>query len=433
MNLTEEQILALAPDESSKKSGKDLANASKWVTKSFNDQALWGECQGSGSKPYQTQVDLSGIAFKCSCPSRKFPCKHGIGLLLLFSRQKNIFSEAELPAWVNEWLGKRAEKQEKQVEKKDAPVDEAAQLKRQQARVKKVNDGIQELKLWLKDIIRNGILLMPEKGNAYFEGMAKRMVDAQAPGLANMVRQLGAINFYAEGWESIFLEQLSKIYTVAESFLHIDALPDVLQQDIRTGIGFTQSHEELKSQDGITDIWLVLSKQTSEEDNITTEKFWLYGTKTRQHALVLQFIVRGQGGQLSLMPGLFIEAELVFFPSVTPLRALVKKQIAITSAISFSKYNNWLQVAEAETQYSSILPLGGERAYTVQQLKPVQIAGKWWLKDAEGSIMLLQNENKVIWNLLALSGGDALDMTVIGKEKDFEAVGIWKDETYTIL
>lgn len=433
MNLTEEQILALAPDDSSKKSGKDLANPSKWVSKGFNDQALWGECQGSGSKPYQTQVDLTNIAFKCSCPSRKFPCKHGLGLLLLFSRQKNIFSESALPAWVSEWLGKRVEKQEKQAEKKDEPVDEAAQLKRQQARFRKVADGIQELKLWLKDIIRNGILLMPEKGNTFFEGMAKRMVDAQAPGLANMIRQLGAINFYEEGWQSVFMERLLRTYIIAEGFNNVDALPALLQQDVRAGIGFTQSQEELKKQEGITDTWLVLSKQTTEEDNVTTERFWLYGTKTNQYALILQFIVRGQGGQLSLMPGLFVEAELVFFPSVAPLRALIKKQLSTSSVTQFSKFKGWMHVAETETQYSSLLPFGSDRPFIVQKLKPVQIDNRWWLKDEHDAVMPLKNERNVIWNLLALSGGESLDMTVIGKEKRFEAVGVWNEEMYTIL
>ena len=43
---------------------------------------LWGLCAGSGKNPYQTIVDLSGPAYKCSCPSRKFPCKHALGLLL---------------------------------------------------------------------------------------------------------------------------------------------------------------------------------------------------------------------------------------------------------------------------------------------------------------------------------------------------------------
>src|ERR1700733_4537643 len=138
MKLTEDQIFALAPDEASKKAGRDLAVPTKWVSKGINELALWGECQGSGNKPYQTQVDLSAIAFKCSCPSRKFPCKHGLGLLLLHARQPGIFAVAESPAWVSDWISKRSEKEEKKTEKVEKPVDENAQAKRQQAREQKV-------------------------------------------------------------------------------------------------------------------------------------------------------------------------------------------------------------------------------------------------------------------------------------------------------
>src|SRR5215471_6911736 len=116
----------------------DLARAGKWVTKGVNELALWGECQGSGSKPYQTQVDLANIAFKCSCPSRKFPCKHGLGLLLLYARQPKEFNLVSSPDWVTEWITKRSERLDKPAEKKDKPVDEAAQAKRQQARQQKV-------------------------------------------------------------------------------------------------------------------------------------------------------------------------------------------------------------------------------------------------------------------------------------------------------
>ena len=80
LNLTEEQILQLAPDDSSVKAGKGLATLSKWVLRECSGRAVWGHCQGSGKNPYQTVIDLNDIAFKCSCPSRKFPCKHGLGL-----------------------------------------------------------------------------------------------------------------------------------------------------------------------------------------------------------------------------------------------------------------------------------------------------------------------------------------------------------------
>jgi SWIM zinc finger len=433
LNLSEEQILALAPDEPSKKAGRDLANAAKWVSKGANEQALWGECQGSGSKPYQTQIDIANIAFKCSCPSRKFPCKHGLGLLLLYARQKNTFTATDAPAWVTEWLNKRTEKQEKQAEKKDKPVDEAAQAKRQQARQLKVSDGVEELTSWLKDIIRNGIISIPEKGPAFFENMARRLVDAQAPGLAGMVRNLGETNFYTEGWPSRFMDQLLRIYMVAAGFTNSQSLDELLQQDIRTWIGFSQNQDELKEQNGVTDTWLVLGKQSSEADSITTERYWLYGTQSNSYALLLQFIVRGQGVQYNLTPGMFVQAELVFFPSVCPLRALIKRQITTNAVSHFNKYDNWQKVTETETELNSKLPFRSERPFIVNRLKPVQYNQQWWLQDSENKIMQIKNGYKSIWKLLSLSGGQAMDMAVIGKEDQYEPLGVWKETEYKIL
>ncbi|MDP4262229.1 MAG: SWIM zinc finger family protein [Bacteroidota bacterium] len=433
LNLSEEQILTLAPDESSKKSGKDLANSAKWVSKGANEQSLWGECQGSGSKPYQTQVDIANMAFKCSCPSRKFPCKHGLGLLLLFAREKNSFTVSTAPAWVTEWLNKRSERQEKQAEKNDKPADEAAQAKRQQARQSKVNDGIEELNTWLKDIVRNGIISIPEKGPAFFANMVRRLVDAQAPGLAGMVRILGETNFYTEGWPTRFMDQLMRIYLVTEGFKNSESLDESLKQDIRTSIGFAQNQDELKKQTGITDTWLVLGKQSSEVDSITTERYWLYGTQSDSYALLLQFIVRGQGVQFNLTPGMFVRAELVFFSSALPLRALIKQQIAVEPVSRVNKFDNWQKVIETETELNSRLPFRNERPYIVHQLKPVPYNKEWWLIDVDNRIMQVDNEFKNIWKLLSLSGGQAMDMAVIAKENRYEPIGVWQGDEYKII
>ena len=83
MELTSESVLALAPDASSVKAAQALLKPGQWPTLGFNENAVWGECKGSGSKPYQVEADLSGPVFKCTCPSRKFPCKHSLALLLL--------------------------------------------------------------------------------------------------------------------------------------------------------------------------------------------------------------------------------------------------------------------------------------------------------------------------------------------------------------
>ena len=49
LNLTEEQIPALATDEASKKSGEDLAHCGKWISKGAGFQALWRQLTGTDS------------------------------------------------------------------------------------------------------------------------------------------------------------------------------------------------------------------------------------------------------------------------------------------------------------------------------------------------------------------------------------------------
>jgi len=433
MTLSEDQILALAPDEASKKAGLGLANMSKWVSKGANELAIWGECQGSGSKPYQAQIDLSNIAFKCSCPSRKFPCKHGIALFLLYARQTASFTVDKQPAWVTEWLEKRAEKQEKKAAREEAPVDEAAQAKRQLARHEKVIHGIHELQLWIKDIVRNGILSIPEKGFPWFENVAKRMVDAQAPGLANMVRQLGETNFFTEDWQQQFLEQLLKIYIVAEGYSRHHTGETPFLQDLRSWVGFTINQDELKEQSGITDTWLVLAKQSNEVDNVTTEKYWLYGLEQKKYALVLQFTVRGQGSQLSLTPGLYVQAELVFFPSVNPMRALIKRQLNTQYTGIPKGFSGWEELTGAHTEIYSRFPVQGERPYIVEQLTTVRYNNQWWLCDQSSRMVPLRNAEKSIWPILAISGGQPLNMVLIGSPAQVEVAGLWQENQYLLV
>ncbi|NNV55063.1 SWIM zinc finger family protein [Limnovirga soli] len=433
MQFSDEQILALAPDESSKKSGKDLANPAKWISKGANEMALWGECQGSGSKPYQTQIDIVNLAFKCSCPSRKFPCKHGIGLLLLYSRQAKDFSISEGPAWVSEWINKRAEKEENKTDKKDKPVDEAAQAKRQKAREQKVDDGLDELLLWIKDIIRNGIINIPEKTAAYYENVARRMVDAQAPGLAGMVRVLEDINFYKEGWQTLFLDQIVKIYLVIQGYKNTGSLNETLQNDIRSLIGFTQNQDELKVKQGIRDDWFVLGKQVSQEEQLTVERNWLFGIHTNQYALVLQFYVRNQVPSVTLTPGLVTDAELVFYSSSFPIRALVKQQFSTKNLLPVKAFQNWEEVVAKETANNSFYPFAEAYPFVIQQLKPVHFNNQWWLQDADQKMMAVAENYQGIWKLLSISGGEALPVAVLGKENKYTPLGAWYNHEYKIF
>lgn len=433
VNLSEEQILQLAPDEASRKAGLGLAGAAKWVSKGAGESALWGECQGSGSKPYQTVIDLANTAFKCSCPSRKFPCKHGLGLLLLYARQRTAFKDGTMPAWVEDWIAKRVEKSVQKAEPESKKVDEAAQAKRAESRDKKVGAGIEELLRWIKDIVRSGILQLPGKPPSFWEQMAKRMVDAQAGGLATLVKELGGLNFFEEGWQTACLDQLVNMYLIARAYKNRAGLSPALQQDIRSWIGFTLGQEELTSQPGVADNWLVLGKQVSQEDQLTVERYWLWGTGTGRPALVLQFLVRGQGAVLSLTPGMFVQAELVFYPSVTPLRALIKQSVSAAPAAAASPLPGWKEVRDRETDRQAKLPFLSQRPYVIGQLIPVRHNQRWWLQDARNELMEIAPHFAPVWKLAAISGGKPLNMAIVGNENKFEPLGVWDNGLYKSL
>src|SRR5262245_42026031 len=123
---TTEQVLSLAPDASSAKAAHKQSSPGVWSGTGASERALWGWCQGSGAKPYQTIVDLSEPAFRCSCPSRKFPCKHALGLMLLWVGSPERLSETEAPDWAGSWLDGRAERAEKRAARPAEPRDPEA-------------------------------------------------------------------------------------------------------------------------------------------------------------------------------------------------------------------------------------------------------------------------------------------------------------------
>src|SRR4029078_6815425 len=105
--LSPEQTAALAPDASALAAGKKPAAPRLWDALGRSDTAIWGECKGSAV--YQVRVALGDLVAKCSCTSRKFPCKHSLGLLFLAAESPDRVPTATPPEWVTEWLGKRTE------------------------------------------------------------------------------------------------------------------------------------------------------------------------------------------------------------------------------------------------------------------------------------------------------------------------------------
>jgi hypothetical protein len=136
---------------------------------------------------------------------------------------------------------------------------------------------------------------------------------------------------------------------------------------------------------------------------------------------------------LNLIPGTLRDAELVFYPSAQPLRALIKSQSAPTVIPPISGLSGWQQVAELETAYNSTLPFSSPRPYLLHQITPLQHEGRWWLSDSSNRLVQVKEGFRDMYKLLSLSGGRPVNLAVLGNENCYEPLGILTETHYFFL
>ena len=317
------KILDLAPDAGSRKAGQGLGRAAAWTSTGQAGRLAWGAIKGSGAAPYLTALSLDGPAFKCSCPSRKFPCKHGLGLFLVL--EGGGVAVAEPPDWVAQWDAKRRGAAAAKAPGEEKPVDARAQEKRRLAREAKVDAGVEELALWMRDLVRRGLASARGEPYAFWDRTAARLVDAQAPGLARRVRELPGL--LASGGEDAAVAALGRLHLLTQGWRRQDALPEPLRAEMRAAVGFAVTAEDLAALPGVADTWTVVAQTTEAEDALTVRSTWLVGAAGRV-AQVLDFAAGGRPMAPGLVPGQAFRGEVVFHPGAAGLRAAIRSQEA---------------------------------------------------------------------------------------------------------
>lgn len=417
MHWTTEQVAALAPDAASAKAGQGLASARKWVSLGHDERVLWGECQGSGAKPYQVIVDAADPAFRCTCPSRKFPCKHALGMLFLCAAQPTAVPDSTAPDWVAAWIAGREARAEKKAAKATEPAattqpDPTGQARRAARREERVAAGIDELDRWLRDLIRQGLAALPGKPGAFWEGMAARLVDAQAPGAARLVRQLAILPGSGEGWPERLLERLGRLHLLVEGSRRLEALPESARHEVRTALGWTHRQEEILAQEGVRDRWQVLGQRIEEEDRLRVRRTWLRGEETGRSALLLSFAAGAQPLEPGPLPGSVLDGELAFYPGAYPMRAVVRERY--TDPAPPTTRCGYASAAEAVATYADALarsPWIERLPFPLLGVVPVRAGDAWLLRDREGDVLPLHlAAGESGWTLLALSGGSPVDV-----------------------
>ncbi|RFS82705.1 SWIM zinc finger family protein [Actinomadura spongiicola] len=424
-----EQVLGLAPDAASAKAAGGVAEPAKWAGTGCDDEAVWGECRGSGKSAYRTCADLTEPAFRCSCPSRKFPCKHSLGLLLLWA--EGAVDGGPRPGWAAEWMEERRARAEKAVERRAASAAKARDPKTVERRERRVDDGLAELDRWLHDQVAHGLAQAEKAPYKMWDDVARRLVDAQASALAGHVRGLAAIPRRPD-WPGRLLEEYALLRLLVRAYRRRDELPEGLRDTVRSRVGFTVPQDEvLADGEKVRDRWCVIGQRDTAQELLTTRRVWLRGRRTGRPALVLSFAAPGTSLDASLVVGTEIEADLAFYPGSPPLRALVAGRDG--------------PVAPGRPAGTSVRAFLDEHAAALAQdpwidrwpatLESVRLAradgGDLFAVDDAGDALPLRPIDP--WRLLALSGGGPVTMAGEWSPRGLRPLAAWHDDEGTVI
>ena len=416
-----ETVEGLAPDAASVTAARKLARPGPWSGTGRDERAVWGLCKGSGSRPYQAQVDLSGPAYTCSCPSRKFPCKHALALLLLHA--EGAVPAGTPPDWVIEWLASRASSASRAASRPaagESPRDPEAAAKRAAEREARVAGGVEDLQRWLRDAVRGGLGAGRLRAWDEWDAFAARLVDAQAPGAAARLRSLGGVAAgRPDGWPERLLSGLGLLHLLCEAHVRADG---PVREDVRALLGWNVGREEVLAGPHVGDRWAVLARTVIDQERLRVQRTWLWGLETTRPALLLDFAPLGAPLEPRPAPGMAMTAELAFHPSATPLRALVAASGALEPAPGSFGGGGADEALRSAASAVALNPWLEEWPVVLAAAVPDGRDGGPWTAGTDDGALPLGGPEDARWRLLAVSGGRPVSL-----------FGLWNGDTLTPL
>jgi hypothetical protein len=358
--ITLKAVEQLATDQASLKAAAGLAKPAKWsgIAASHDGALVWGECAGSGANPYRVMADLRDLGNKCTCPSRKFPCKHALGLLWLNAEGIVAFPPADTPAWVGDWLGRRRTSgaakaaggeaappsgatdkdlsaarlsgQASDAAGEDPKAAErraAAAARRAEDTGRRIADALDALEQWVGDQLRQGLAAFVDDAAARCRRIAARLVDGKAATLAGRIDELPSRLLALPAGERPqgAVVELGKLVLLARAFR---AAPN--DPDIHRAVAAAETREAVLDHPDalrVTSLWEVLAEQAqTRRDGLVSQTTWLLhlGPAAPRFAMLLDFFPASAGKRSSgFVPGERFAGELVFYPAGDPLRALL--------------------------------------------------------------------------------------------------------------
>jgi hypothetical protein len=439
-----EQVVAFAGSSARFGAGEAAAVPARWAPVGASERALWGRYHGSGAEPYDVAVDHLRVSARCSCPSRVSPCKHGVGLLVLWVRG-HVAVSAEPPA-VARWIERQQRtpaveepaapdvRDETPItDRHDATAGEVAERGRDE-RIAALVGGLVELDRWLEDRVRIGLADPSIARFATWDEVARRLTDARAGALANRVRRLAGRVGAEPDWHAHALAEIGILHLLARAGQRVPQLPGELADGVAVTCGWQVRKADVEAAVPETDRWLVVGRSDTREDLVEVRRVWLRGIDSGRWAMTLSFAAYRQALDDSLATGTVVHGDIHRYPGSSQ-RALV----GAVSGVDVTPSAGRAAAIDATTTTAGACALVGtvlaaepwlERVPAVVTAAVARSAGAWLLTDGVGSLPIAPESARsdAVATLLAASAGAPLTIAVEWTARGFLPITAFLDD-----
>jgi hypothetical protein len=168
---------------------------------------------------------------------------------------------------------------------------------------------------------REGLAASGPRDPETWENLARRMVDAQAPGLAGQLRFVADSILRDPDHESEMAFEISRLFLLTKTALEMEEDGGNLKAEIAAQLGGRGTTDGTPSLEVVEDKWFVAGRRVEERDRLLTSMTWLCGQHTGKWARVLRFAPVPQTIAEPWPVGARVETEMEFFPGLYPQRA----------------------------------------------------------------------------------------------------------------
>jgi hypothetical protein len=385
------RILGFGPESTVASKAQSLVKQEQWIGLGCNAERIWGTVHDAQAFTVVVETNAlssNSLAKACLCHNPK-PCRHIIALLQLFQQNPALFDQTNaLPA---------------------SQVSEPESLNQ----IGSIKQGFDLLDQWLTALIRQGLGEPRIRQYEFWEEMANRLYAARMPGLAQWLTEISWLATQSGDCIQTLLAELGRMYLLVRSFKRFESLSPEIRADLCDVIGVRLRIEGAEFKPVVRDHWLILGQRRRIRSNRTPEQWtWLYSAVSRRVALFHDIGPLEIRSRLGLIAGQIIDAVLAFFPSRSPLKALLLEQTEIHEqwAVKGTSINDAIA---SHGQSLALNPWLSRFPILLEEVFVTRFDNHWILRHADGTYLPIDNQFAHKWVLYGLSGGHPLQITAL--------------------